>query len=90
LVYFLSLQKILVEKYQCFIDILLILEHSFYLFHQKDPQALQSAAGKYKTSNIPAKVKSAMEEVFNEYEAASEGEKIEMILNVVLQHRMSM
>jgi len=71
------------------IDTLLVLEHSFYLFHQKDPQPLQSAATKYKKSNIPAKVKLAMKDVFKQYGNASENEKIEMILNVVLQNQMT-
>jgi len=72
-----------------YIDILLILEHSFYLFHQKDSQPVLSAIQKYKASNIPKKVKSSMKGVFNQYGKAFKEEKIEMILNVVVQNRMS-
>jgi len=71
------------------IDTLLILEHSFYLFHQKYPQPLKSAATKYKKSNLPARVKLAMQDVFRQYGNASKNEKIEMILNVVLQNQIT-
>jgi hypothetical protein len=74
----------------CFVDVLVILDHSFYLFHQKDPQPVQSAAEKYKASDIPKKVKLAMKEVFDQYSKASKEKKIDMILNVILQNRMSM
>jgi len=70
-------------------DILLILEHSFHLFHQKDSQPLLSAAQQYKTSNIPIRIKSAMKGIFDQYGKASKEEKIEMILNVILQNQIS-
>jgi hypothetical protein len=73
-----------------FVDLLLILEHSFYLFHQKDSQPLLSAAQKYKASNIPKQVKSAMKGVFDQYKKATKEEKIKMLVNVILQNRMSM
>jgi hypothetical protein len=76
--------------FHCFVDILLILEYSFYLFYQKDPQPLLSAAQKYKASTIPKKVKLAMKGVFDQYGQASKEEKIEMIMTVILQNRMSM
>ena len=69
---------------------LLVLEHSFYLFHQKDPQPLLSAAQKYKASDISKKVKSALKGISDQYGKASKEEKVEMIVNVILQNRMSM
>jgi hypothetical protein len=72
------------------LDILLILEHSFHLFHQKDSQPLLSAAQKYKASNIPKKVKLAMKGVFDQYKKASKEAKVKMIMNVILQNRISM
>jgi len=71
------------------IDMLLVLEHSFYLFHNNVSQPVQSAAEKYTASNIPKQVKLAMKEVFKQYAKASEEEKVEMLLNVILEHRMT-
>jgi hypothetical protein len=73
-----------------FVDLLLILEHSFYLFHQKDSQPLLSSAQKYKASNIPKQVKLAMKGVFDQYKKATKEPKVEMLVNVILQNRMSM
>jgi len=71
------------------IDSLLILEHSFYLFHQKHYQPLPFAAQKYKASNIHKKVKSAMKEIFDQYGKVSKEEKVERVLNVILQNRIA-
>jgi hypothetical protein len=73
-----------------FADLLLILEHSFYLVHQKDSQPLLSAAEKYKASNTPKNVRLATKGIFDQYGQASKEEKVEMISNVILQNRMSM
>jgi hypothetical protein len=74
----------------CFVDALLILELSFYLFHQKHSQPLLSAAQKYKASNRPKMVKSAMKDIFDQYGKISQEKKVQMILNVILQNHMSM
>ena len=67
---------------------ILILEHSFYLFQQKDPQPAFSAVQKYKASNTPARVSKALEDVFKQYNKASENEKVDIVLNVIIQNRM--
>ena len=70
-------------------DAILILEHSFILSQQKDFQPILSAAKKYKASDISAKVESILQDVSMQYSTASEGEKIDMIFNVVMQNCMS-
>lgn len=69
---------------------LLILEHSFYLFHQNDPQPVLSAVQKYKTSTLPMKVKSAMKEICNRYGKATKEEKIAKIVKAILQNKIGM
>ena len=73
----------------CNADGILILEHSFFLFQQKDPQPILSAAEKYRALDISAKVKAVLQDVSMQYSIASREEKIGMIFNVVMQNRMS-
>ena len=72
----------------CNADAILILEYSFYLSEQNDPQPLFSAAQKYVASNTPARVGKALEDVSKQYNKASDDEKVEMILSVINQHHM--
>ena len=67
---------------------ILILEHSFYLFQQKDPQPVSSAAQKYLASNTPASVGKALDDVFKQYNKASNNEKVAMVLKVISQNHM--
>lgn len=69
-------------------DAILIMEHSFYLAQQNDPQPVSSASKKYKTSHISAKVKDALDEVFQQYNKASEREQVDIILKIILQNCM--
>ena len=69
-------------------DAILIMEHSFYLAQQNDPQPVSCASKKYKTSDISAKVKDALDEVFQQYNKASEREQVDIILKIILQNCM--
>jgi hypothetical protein len=51
---------------------------------------LLSAAQKYKASNISKKMKLAMKKIFDQYGKASKEEKVEIIMNVILQNQISM
>ena len=70
------------------IDAILLLEHSFYLAQQNDPKPVSSALEKYNALNIHAKVATDLEEVFKQYNKASEKEKVDMVLLVITQNRM--
>ncbi|KAF8119953.1 hypothetical protein EV363DRAFT_1193980, partial [Boletus edulis] len=70
------------------VDILLILEYSFYLHQQGVTQPLSSAAQKYKASGSQDGLRKALEEVFKQYDKASQAEKVDMITNVILQNHM--
>ena len=69
-------------------DAILILEHSFYLSQQDDPQPVSSAAQKYIASDTPARVGKALKDVFMQYNKASEDEKLDMVLKVIIQNHM--
>ena len=69
-------------------DAILILEHSFYLSQQDDPQPVSSAAQKYIASDIPARVGKALKDVFKQYNKASEDGKLDMVLKVIIQNHM--
>ena len=71
-------------------DAILILEHSFYLSQQNDPQPVSSAIQKYNASNMHARVGEALEDTLKqlEYNKASENEKVDMILNVIIQNHL--
>lgn len=69
-------------------DILLILEHSFYLHQQGDHQPVSSAAQMYKASKSRDRVNLALKEVFEQYAKASDDQRADMVINVVLQNRM--
>ena len=69
-------------------DAIILLEHSFYLAQQDDPKPLSSAIEKYNALNICAKVATDLEEVFKQYNKASEKEKVDMVLLVIAQNRM--
>jgi len=73
---------------QAGVDAILILEHSFYLSQQNDPQPVSSAAEKYIASNIPVSVAKALKDVLKQYNKASFGEKVAIVLNVIIQNRM--
>ena len=66
---------------------IIILEHSFYLSQQNDPQPVSSAAQKYLASNTPASVGQALEDFFK-HNKASDGEKTDMVFNIIIQNRM--
>ena len=70
------------------IDVILILEHSFYLSQQDTPQPVSLAVQQYNASNTPARVGKSLEDVFGQYNRASETEKIHMVLNIITQNRM--
>ena len=67
---------------------ILILEHSFYLSQQNDPQPVSSATEKYLASNTPARVGKALQDVFKQYNKASGVEKLDMIFNIIIQNHM--
>ncbi|KAF8556884.1 hypothetical protein OG21DRAFT_1551482 [Imleria badia] len=67
---------------QAGVDATLILEHSFHLSQQNDPQPATSAIQKYHASNIPARVKMALKDVVKQYSKVSEKEKENMIFNM--------
>ena len=69
-------------------DAIIILEHSFYLSQQDDPQPVSSAAQKYIASDIPARVGKALKDVFKQYNKASEDGKLDMVLKVIIQNHM--
>ena len=69
-------------------DAILILEHSFYLSQQDVPQPVSSAAQKYIASETPARVEKALKEVFMQYNKASEDEKLDMVLKVIIQNHI--
>ena len=71
------------------IDAILLLEHSFYLAQQNDPKPVSSALEKYNALNIHAKVATDLEEVFKQYNKASEKEKVDMVLLVIAKNCMS-
>ncbi|KAF8119478.1 hypothetical protein EV363DRAFT_1105507, partial [Boletus edulis] len=75
---------------QAGVGTLLILEQSFYLSQQGDPDAVSSAAQEYKTSDIPTKVNVALKDVFTHYASgtASKNEKVDMICNIITQNHM--
>ncbi|KAF8130308.1 hypothetical protein EV363DRAFT_1219247, partial [Boletus edulis] len=73
---------------QASVETLLILEQSFYLCQQGDPDAISSAAQEYKTSEIPTKVNVALKDVFTHYGTASKNEKVDMICNIITQNHM--
>ncbi|KAF8430599.1 hypothetical protein L210DRAFT_3562274 [Boletus edulis BED1] len=75
---------------QAGVETLLILEQSFYLSQQGDPDAVSSAAQEYKTSDIPTKVNVALKDVFTHYASgtASKNEKVDMICNIITQNHM--
>ncbi|KAF8130252.1 hypothetical protein EV363DRAFT_1075147, partial [Boletus edulis] len=75
---------------QAGVETLLILEQSFYLSQQGDPDAVSSAAQEYKTSDIPTKVNVALKDVFTHYASgtASRNEKVDMICNIITQNHM--
>jgi len=75
---------------QAGIDAILILEHSFYLFQQNDPHPVSSAAQKYIASNTPDRVGEALQDVFKQYNKASENEQVDMVLNVIIQNHMEL
>ena len=64
------------------------MEYSFYLSQQNIPQPVLSAAQKYTTSDTPARVGKALKEVFKQYNKASEDEKVDIVLKVVIQNHM--
>lgn len=71
------------------VDVILILDLSFFLSQQMDPHPILSAAEKYKASNISAKVEVVLQDVSMQYSIASIEEKIGIIFNVVMQNHMS-
>ncbi|KAF8438523.1 hypothetical protein L210DRAFT_3544288 [Boletus edulis BED1] len=75
---------------QASVETLIILEQSFYLSQQGDPDAVSSAAQEYKTSDIPTKVNVALKDVFTHYASgtASKNEKVNMICNIITQNHM--
>jgi len=70
------------------VDIIMISQHSYFLYQQHDSQPFSSAAKKYKGSDSHGRVKKALEEVFRQYGKASHDQKVEMITNVILQNHM--
>ena len=70
-------------------DAILILEHSFHLAQQDDHQPVSTAAQKYTASNMPARVNTALKNVFKQYSKATEKEKIEMVFNVIAENCIS-
>ena len=85
ILFYLQLSSLLISHTN--IDVILILEHSFYL-SQHDPQPISSAVQKYNAANTPARVGNALEEVFKHYNKASETEKVDMVLKVIIQNHM--
>ncbi|KAF8132817.1 hypothetical protein EV363DRAFT_1076249, partial [Boletus edulis] len=73
---------------QAGVETLLILEQSFYLSQQGDPDAVSSAAQEYRTSDIPAKVNIALRNVLTHYSTTSKEEKVAMICNIITQNHM--
>ena len=70
------------------VDTILILDHSFYLSQQDDPTPFLTAAQIYKASNIPARVRKALEEVVKQYGKLSDKEKEDVVLNIILENHM--
>ncbi|KAF8443154.1 hypothetical protein L210DRAFT_3739897 [Boletus edulis BED1] len=73
---------------QASVETLLILEQSFYLSQQGDPNAVFSAAQQYRISDIPTKVNIALKDVFSHYGITSMKEKVDMICNIITQNHM--
>jgi hypothetical protein len=69
-------------------EAILILEHSFYLSQQNYPQPVSSAAQKYIASDMPAGVGKTLEDVFKQYNKASEDKKVDMVLKVIIENHM--
>ncbi|KAF8132795.1 hypothetical protein EV363DRAFT_1163220 [Boletus edulis] len=77
------------QKYlQAGVGTLLILEQSFYLSQQGDPDAVSSAAQEYRTLDIPAQVNIALRDVFTHFGTTSKEEKVAMICNIITQNHM--
>ena len=75
-------------NFSCNVDIILILQHSFYLTQQKILQPTASAIQRYNASGISTRVAMALKDVFKQYYKISEQEKVDMILNVIVQNFM--
>lgn len=69
-------------------DMLLILEHSFYLHQQGHPKPLSLAAERYKAPDSCGRVEKALKGVVERYGKASHGQKVNMVTNVILQNHM--
>jgi len=65
-----------------------ISKHSYFLHQQHDPQPFFSAAKHYKASDLPDRIKKALEKVLKQYGKASYAEKVDMVTNVILQNSM--
>ncbi|KAF8127835.1 hypothetical protein EV363DRAFT_1171570 [Boletus edulis] len=71
---------------QASVETLHILEQSFYLLQQGDPDAVSSAVQEYRTSDIPTMVNIALKDVFTHYDTTSKKEKVDMICNIITQN----
>ncbi|KAF8123940.1 hypothetical protein EV363DRAFT_1178938 [Boletus edulis] len=76
------------QSLQAGVGSLLILEQSFYLSQQGDPDVVFSAAQQYRISDIPTKVNTALKDVFIHYGTVSKEEKVDMICNIITQNHM--
>ena len=70
------------------VDLILILDHSFYLSKQNDPTPFLTAAQQYKVSNIPARVRKALEGVVKQYGKLSIRERQDVVFNIILENHM--
>ncbi|KAF8128558.1 hypothetical protein EV363DRAFT_1107361, partial [Boletus edulis] len=73
---------------QAGVDIILISEHSFFLYQQNDPKPFSSASEKYKASDSCRRVRKALKVVFKQYGKLSYDDKVDMVTNVILQNHM--
>ncbi|KAF8128597.1 hypothetical protein EV363DRAFT_1101545, partial [Boletus edulis] len=73
---------------QAGVDIILISEHSFFLYQQNDSEPFSSAAEKYKGSDSCKRVTKALEVVFKQYGKLTYGDKVDMVTNVIVQNHM--
>lgn len=67
---------------------LCILEHSFQIHQQGVHQPLSSATQKYKALDSHGMIEEALEGVFEQYDSASQDQKVEMVTNIILQNHL--
>ena len=84
--HFILYSAIAIVNFPWYVDVILIFEHSFHLCQQNDPLPISSAVQMYNVANKPARVGKALEDVFKQYNKASEAEKLDMVLDIIIHN----